>query len=355
MNKSYFRKEILRASGYFLPDPGSTVKLDQNELPYDIPEPIKDEILGRLKSIEWNRYPRFSNPALRKRLGLVLGWSPDGIVVANGSNVLIQAVIIASSLGKPIITVKPTFGLYRSEAELFGSKVIEVSFDGGFKFPLEKILKAIKSYKPRLSIFANPNAQTGTLADEDELIQVVKKASGLVVIDEAYFEFSGTSLLPRLKKYPNLILLRTFSKAFGLGGVRIGYLIAAPGIAENVQKAVLPFCLNSLSEAIALSMLDHLDLVSKRAGEIAQERDQLYSKMKEIEGVSVVPSSANFLLFKVKGQSSKSVYKNLVSQGYSVRDVSDRDQLRQCLRVSVGSPEHNRGFLEALANLAKIQ
>ncbi len=353
MKKDCFRKEVLEASGYFLPEAEDLVKLDQNELPYDLPEPVKDQMLGALKCIEWNRYPRFTNPGLRKKLSSSLNWPADGIVVANGSNVLIQAIIIASALGRSLVTVKPTFGLYRSEAQLLGCKVEEVAFDDGYQFPLKKVLDAIKKVDAPLAIFANPNAQTGTLVELESLLEVVKKAPGLVVVDEAYFEFCGQTLLGKLKNNKNLILLRTFSKAFGLGGVRVGYLLAAPEVASVVQKAVLPFCLNSLSEAIATIMLDHQDLISERAKHIVEERGTLYSGMNHIEGVKVVPSMTNFLLFKIKGLKASEVYEKIAGKGYAVRDISDDEQLSDCLRVSVGTPEHNKGFLKALRELLR--
>lgn len=342
-----FRREVQKEAAYHLDAYPEAIKLNQNELPYDLEPDLKEELLRRLRAVPLQRYPLPQPMPLKKRLAEDLGLKPSQIVLSNGSNVMIQALILATSLQGKVLVLDPTFSVYEIEAKLFGNRVISVPLKApDFSFPVEKILAQLRKHRPNLVFIANPNAPTGNLFPEEALLEVVRKAKCLVVIDEAYFQFSRATLLGSLPSFPNLAILRTFSKGFGLGGVRIGYLAAQQSVAENMSKILLPYCLSSLSEATAHFVLDHQAHFEPIIAQVLRERDRMLAAMRTIQGVRAYDSSANFMLFKVK--SAKACFEHLLSQGVLVRNVSNPDGLKNCLRVSVGRPEENDAFLNAL-------
>ena len=343
----YFRPEILREEAYHLDSYPDAIKLNQNELPWDLPAELKDELFARLRELPFRRYPLPQPMALKRRLAEQLALKPSQLEFSNGSNVMIQALILATAWKGRVLILDPTFSVYEIEAKLFGNKVVKVALpEPDFGFPLSKILGEIRKRRPNLIFLANPNAPTGTLFPAEAILEVVKRAPCLVVVDEAYFQFSKVTLLSALKKSPNLIVLRTFSKGFGLGGVRIGYLAAAEKIAENVSKVLLPYCLSALSETTAHFVLDHADHFEGAVAQVLAERDRMLGAMRAMPKIQVFETAANFILFRVK--SSKACFSHLLKAGILVRDVSNHGSLKNCLRVSVGRPEENEAFLAAL-------
>lgn len=349
--KRYLRPEVLREAAYHLSSYPEAIKLNQNELPYDLSTELKDELLARIHGLSFQRYPLPQPQALKRRLAKSLSLKPEQVELANGSNVLIQALILATALRGKVLTLSPTFSVYEIEAKLFGNRVVSVPLNQpDFGFPLEKILSALKGQRPNIAFIANPNAPTGNLFPEAELLEVVSRAKCLVVVDEAYVQFSKVTLLPYLKKFPNLVLLRTFSKGFGLGGVRIGYLAAHPTVAENLAKILLPYCLSSLSEMTAHFVLDHAPRFEAIIAEVIRERERMLAALRAMSWVKAYDSAANFILFRVK--SAKACFAHLLQKGVLVRNVSDHGGLKNCLRVSVGKPEENDAFLRALGTYA---
>lgn len=343
---SCIRKEVRRLKGYHLEMPSYRVKLNQNESPFDLPESLKKRVLERLASVAWNRYPTpFCDP-LRQKIAEREGWVADGVVVTGGSNILIQAVVVTAAVRGKILTVAPGFSLYEIEGSLLGNRVIRLPLRRpDFSFPRENFLKQLKKAKPEIVFLANPNAPTGNLFSEEDLLAVCAKAPGLVVIDEAYYPFSGMTMAGHLRKFPNLIILRTLSKAFSLGGVRLGYLLADPKIAGEIIKVILPFSVGILSQTVGEVVLEDRDYADRVVKEILSERESLYRALKEIRGLDVYPSHTNFILFQ--SARSEEIAKKLASEGILIRNVTGRG-LPKALRVSVGTKEENRIFLGAL-------
>ncbi len=341
------RKEILKTKGYHLDSPRHRIKLNQNESPHDLPPPLKERAIERLRSLSWNRYPSPFCDSLREKIAAREGVDARGVVVAGGSNVLIQAIIIAAASKGKILTVTPGFSLYEIEASLFGNWIIKVPLSrDDFSLPRDLVLKKIKAEKPQIVFLSNPNAPTGNLFAEDDLIAIIKVSKGLVVIDEAYYPFSGATLLPHLKRYKNLIVLRTFSKAFSLGGVRLGYLLADPKIAAEILKVVLPFSVGVLSQAVGEVVLEDSSFVDSLVAEIIEEREKLYRSLTKIPGIRAYPSKTNFILFTTPR--SRQLFQQLLKAGILIRDVSSKD-LPNALRVTVGTKEENQAFLNSVA------
>ena len=341
---NFFRQEVLDLPSYHL-EAHEGVKLNQNESPWDIPVELKALVVENLLRVPWNRYPLDDLLILKKKMAKLLEVWPDNLVFSNGSNVLIQALTFATSIQKEVMVLDPTFGVYEIEARLFSNQVMRIPLEDDFSIPKDKILRAIKR-RPGIIFLPNPNAPTGNLFDPDLLRKIVATAECLVVIDEAYYPFSSFTVLDWVKEYDNLVVLRTFSKAFALGGLRLGWMIAEPEAARQVQKCLLPFCISRLVMAATLAVLDSPGYVKRYVKQICDERERVYRSMTKFSDITVYPSQANFILLEV--DDSEKIFKTLLEEKVIVRQVNDGRRLTKALRVSIGTPEENDIFLLAL-------
>jgi histidinol-phosphate aminotransferase len=341
----YIRRQVRELPSYHL-EAIDGIKLNQNESPFDIPVEVKALIIEKLMQTPWNRYPVDDLIKLKKKAANYLNVWPDSLSFANGSNVLIQALIQATSINGKVLVLDPTFSVYELQGKMLGNQIIRVPLNEDFTLPQKNLLNTISKEKPNIIFIANPNAPTGNLFSENDLREIIESSSSIVVIDEAYYPFSGSSVVDWVKDYQNLVVLRTFSKAFSLGGLRLGYMISDPEIAYEVQKCLLPFCINKLTFIVADTILDHPDYIQKYVDQINLERDRVFKEMKKISAIEVFPTKANFILFRVKD--ANLIFKKLVDQNIIIRQVDDGRALSNCLRVSIGTPDENDAFLDAL-------
>ena len=325
------------------------VKLNQNESPYDIPEAMKKSLLEAFFKIPFNRYPTEQPDPLRKALARHIGCTPDHLLIGNGSNELTHTLgLCLIERDAPVVLPAPMFSLYTSVVRLFAGRLITVPCRADLHFDVPALADAISNHRPVLTVLTTPNNPTGLAMKLRDIESLIECSNGYVVVDEAYVEFSEEeSAYLLLKKYPNLILMRTFSKAFGLAGLRLGYMVAHPDVISEFLKARLPFMINRLAQTVALTLLDHADLVSKHVNALKQACRRLEQSLKAMDGVDVVAGQANFLLFKTPLK-PENIMKNLSSQGVLVRNMSGYPELAGYLRVNAGSPEENKAFLNAL-------
>jgi histidinol-phosphate aminotransferase len=347
-SSKFFRKEVLDLPAYHLDElPGT--KLNQNESPWDIPVDLKALIIENLLKTPWNRYPLGDIVLLKKKLAKILGVWPDNIAFANGSNVLIQAFLLATAVGKNVQIVDPSFSVYEIEANLLGNTVHRFPLNPkDFSLDAPNFIKEMKRIKPKIIFIPNPNAPTGNMFELASIRAIIEAATCPVVIDEAYYPFSGTTILEWTKNYEHLAVLRTFSKAYALGGLRLGYLVADTEVIRQVEKCLLPFCVSKITIATALTVLDHTDYMHQYVDILCLERQRVYEGMQKIEGITIYPSATNFIFFEVPD--AQHTFKELVSQGVVIRQINDGRRLTNALRVSIGSPEENDRFLKTLAN-----
>ncbi|MCP5468055.1 MAG: histidinol-phosphate transaminase [Deltaproteobacteria bacterium] len=351
--KNLFRREIRQSKAYELKAFSRIIKLNQNELPTDFPQEFKTELFKKLQKLEFNRYPLIQPLTLQKKLAQDLKVEPNQLLFSNGSNVMIQALVLATANRGKVLIAPPTFGVYESEAKLLGNKIITVPLEGKtFQFPKQKLIKKLKEEKPNLCFLCNPNAPTGNLFSREDLSEVIQTAKCLVVLDEAYCQFSKESLLPDLEKYPNLVILRTFSKGFGLGGIRLGYTIAHEQIIDQLKKVLLPFCISAVTEIIAVEALKHQKYFKRQIDIIIKERNRVYQELEKLESIECFPSSTNFILFRAKD--AKVCFNLLLKHHVLIRDFSHYPGLRNCLRVSIGLPKENDVFIKAMKNFEKL-
>jgi len=348
---SCIRPSVREIKPYAMAEVEYQTKLNQNENPFDLPDSLKNEILSRFAQLAWNRYPSFTTDTLRAKIAEKEGVAPEMVLVGNGSNELLQLVCaILLGPGQSLLLVQPTFQLYAQLGRILGAEIVNLDFNPDFSFPMEKILVANRQQTFPLQIFCSPNNPTGSVLSLDEITAILKMARGIVAIDEAYFDFHGVSALSLLD-YPNLVITRTFSKAFGLAGLRLGYLIAPAPLATEIYKAKLPYNLNLFSELTALTLLDYPDLVQTRIQQSLQQRDELIQARREIPAVTVYPTHANFFLLQTP-LAPAMLFGQLLADGILVRNVTkNHPLLADKLRVSVGSPAENARLVQSLRRI----
>ncbi|HEX8686027.1 MAG TPA: histidinol-phosphate transaminase [Pyrinomonadaceae bacterium] len=337
---------------YTLSPDRASVKINQNENPWDAPEALKRETLRRMSERAWSRYPDFVPASLHEKLAAFAGWTPEGVVAGNGSNELIQATLMVTvGEGRRVLISEPTFALYRQVATVLGGEVVSVPLNAGLQFDVAALRREIERTGPDVVILCSPNNPTGCRVEEEDLESLLSASGALVVVDEAYFEFSGRTVAPLLARHDNLAVFRTFSKAMGLAALRVGYLLAAPALAREVSKAVLPYNLNAFSQAaaeVAVEMYE--EALRPTVRRIVEERARLYDALDKIEGLAPVASHANFMVVRSEVEPRR-VFRALLERDILVRDVSGYPMLADYFRASVGTPEENDRLVAALREI----
>lgn len=341
------RPSIRALPAYHISSYDCPVKLNQNESPYDLPSEIKDRILDRVRDTHWSRYPESMPTDLVKALSRHTGVDAASIIVANGSNTLLQNIFAATvEPGAGVVIPSPSFSLYGHYTSVFDGEPIYVDLDAAYRFDHDALLGRVEQRDPRVVIVGAPNNPTGCDTTNDHLETFLSATNGFVIVDEAYGEFTDRTALDLLGRHANLIILKTLSKAFGGAGLRIGYLLAHPDVVSEMIKVKVPFDINLFSRIAALELLQHDDLIRDRAGKIRSERDRMYDAMQKIDGLTPYPSSANLILFEVDDPNA--IFSRMVDRGVLIRNVSSYPRLDRGLRVSVGTPTENDRFLEAI-------
>ncbi len=341
-------KEIFEQSGYIAPEQKGAIKMDANENPFTLQEPLKKRLWEEMGKVNLNRYPEAGAPELRDRFARYYGVNKDMIMLGNGSDELIQTLCLTlQGKVKGVLVPTPTFVMYKIIAVNTGNKVLEVRLEENFDLDIEAILDKIKATFPALIFLSRPNSPTGNLFNRDKIETLIKKTSGVVVIDEAYADFSGGTLLPLLKKYDNLVFLNTLSK-LGLASMRLGFLIGQKDIIAQLDKVRLPYNVNCLSQIAANFFLDNQDEFSRQVLQIVKNREELYLRLKEIVGIKPYPSSANFIFFSCSFDADR-IYNRLAADGIIIKNLNTQ-LTRNCMRVTVGNPEENKAFLKSLTS-----
>lgn len=344
------RVRDLRA--YTLSPDRATIKINQNENPWDAPVRIKEESVQRLRDRAWSRYPDFVPSSLYERLAEFAQWRPDGVLAGNGSNELIQALLsVTVGDGKRVLISEPTFALYRQVTTVLNGEVISVPLTPQLTYDAAAIVRAIEAHQPQVVIICSPNNPTGCRLIDADLEVVLEAAQGIVAVDEAYFEFAEHSVVPLLERHPNLVVLRTFSKAMAMAALRVGYLLGSPELVREIGKALLPYNLNAVSQTIAEVAVEMYPAeLEPLVRQIIDERERMFELLKNIEGVDPVPSAANFFVVR-SAIDPRQVFAELLRHDILVRDVSHYPMLENCLRISVGTPHENNRLVAALGEV----
>ena len=338
------------------------VYLNANENPYGMPESARAEFLCRVEDEPLHRYPDPLAKQLRSKVAAKLGLEPECVVLGNGGDELLFNLCLAfGGAGRSLLTAPPTFSAYDTDALLTHTELVEIPRATGlnpagqldFSVNEQAILERVSSGSIDIVILTSPNNPTGDCLSLDFIRKLLEATDAVVLIDQAYVEFSNpaydTSSL--LAEHTNLAILRTFSKAYGLAGMRIGYLAASEEITRELCKVRQPYSVDRLAALAALTALEADDEVQRTVANIVSERERLAQRLgQEGLGIPLASSEANYLLIKIPD--AQSVWQQLYDgYGILVRDLSQVKGLEDCLRVSIGTPEENDQFVEALEEL----
>ncbi len=346
----WIRPEIRDIAAYHVPDPGNLIKLDAMENPYSWPEAMLTEWQRLVCDVAVNRYPdpaaRELTVELRKAMGV-----PDnmGVVLGNGSDEIIQ--ILALALGGPkrvVLAPEPSFVMYKMIATFSSMEYVGVPLQADFSLDMAAMEQAIQQYDPALIYLAYPNNPTGNLFAAEEVEAIIRMANGLVVVDEAYHAFAGKSFMGRLGEFDNLLVMRTVSK-LGLAGLRLGLLAGPSEWLAEFDKVRLPYNINVMTQTAAAFALSHIEVFDEQTRLIREERARLFAEMEKLEGLTLYPSAANFILFRVPSGRADAIFAGIRSEGVLIKNMkASTGPLADCLRVTVGSASENDAFLNAL-------
>ncbi|MEK7813663.1 MAG: histidinol-phosphate transaminase [Candidatus Desantisbacteria bacterium] len=349
----FVRNEIKGLQAYEVADITCRVKLDAHENPYSLPGFVQEKIEQACSELAFNRYPDPHAHILRKNLSIKLSVLPEMIMMGNGSDELILYLLLCFG-PKRVIFPLPTFSMYDILARVTLSTSIGIPLDDGFEINDEKIIdEAGKEGKKSAIIFLSyPNNPTGNCFSRKRIERIISQTDALVVLDEAYYEFSQETFLPLVHECERIVVLRTFSKAFGLAGLRVGYMIAQPQVINEVKKVKLPYNLNAFSQGSASLCIENAPLFLPIVQGIMDEQKRMFDTLATICGIKVYPSKANFILFKIAEDiCAKDVFNSLINEGILIRYLGDTCGLNNCLRVTVGRPDENDEFLQAMQRI----
>ncbi len=342
-------REDIRNLVPYEPHPFSDViKLDANENPYPFPEEVIREIFSGLTGNVFTRYPDPLGEELRTEIGDMAGVSSSNVVLGNGSDELIQLILQTfGGPGKRVVIPVPTFSMYKIHGQITGTQAIEVPRTEDFGLNEPALMAEMKNPATRVTFIAAPNNPTGNSVPAQQVGRLVKEVQSLVVVDEAYIDFGGETCLPLIKEFSNLIILRTFSKV-GMAGLRIGYLLAHSDVTRELLKVKQPYNTDAFSQVAARVVLKKWALFRRQIEKIVAERERLEVELGKIPGVTVFPSKANFILFKVPRPADE-VHRQVLDRGVLIRkNLGNTHGLEQCLRVTVGTRQENDVFLEKI-------
>jgi histidinol-phosphate aminotransferase len=342
------REDLADLVPYGAPQLDVPVRLNNNETPYPVPRAVLDDMADAVRGLQLQRYPDREAVELREALALHAGHGFEGTWAANGSNEVLQQLLMAfAGPGRSALVVEPTYAMHSLIARTTGTRLVTRIQPRDLPITAEVADELVAEAAADLTFWCSPNNPTGEASGPETLSAVCRAAPGLVVVDEAYGEFGRSHAAELLGDHDNLVVTRTFSKAFRMAGLRLGYLLAHPVAVDGLRLVRLPYHLSSVTQAVALRALAHVGEVMDHVVVIERERERVAAAMAALPGVEVLPSDANFLCFSTSVE-PKRLWRGLLDRGVLVRDVSGYPTLDRHLRVTIGTSEENDAFLAAI-------
>ena len=335
-------------SGYHSAQVDVPVRLNTNESPFPPPDGWLDAAADIARSIQWNRYPDRAATELRETIARRHNVSPANVFVANGSNEVLQTILLAyGGAGRCVATFEPTYQMYSQIARVTGAEVVQGERRSDLTLDPLEIERVLTRYKPSVSFLCNPNNPTGIIEPRENLETMLAHTTGVVVVDEAYAEFSEWSAIDMVSEDKPLAVTRTFSKTLSMAALRVGYVVAPKQMIADLEIAVLPYHLDSFKQAATIAALGFVSEMEQRVDLIKSERARVFAAISDMD-CDVWPSGSNFILFRPRSTVASAVWQRMVDSGVLVRDFSTTPRLTGCLRVTVGTPDENSAFLDAL-------
>ena len=349
--KAMIRQDVQSMHAYAIQPSAGLVKLDAMENPFRLPEALQRELGERLGRVAINRYPVGCVADVIAALGKFIDL-PAGckLMLGNGSDELISLIAMACDVpGAAIVAPLPGFVMYEMSAKLQGLKFVGVPTTANFELDEAAMLNAIAAHRPAITYIAYPNNPTANLYDDavvQRIVDAVGEQGGFVVFDEAYQPFASRSWLARMAQREHVLVLRTLSK-FGLAGVRLGYLVGAAALIDEIDKVRPPYNISALNAEATLFALEHADEFARQATLLRSEREGLQAALRALPGVTPFPSEANMILVRVPD--SKRAFEGMKARGVLVKNIAAlHPLLANCLRLTVGAPAENVQMIDAL-------
>ncbi|MFZ4719970.1 MAG: histidinol-phosphate transaminase [Ilumatobacteraceae bacterium] len=351
MTRVPVRDDLRALEGYHSPQVHVDVRLNTNESPFPPPAAWRDAFAAELSRVDWHRYPDRAATELRNGIAAMHGVRPDQVFAANGSNEVLQTLLLTyAGPGRTVATFEPTYQLHGHIARLTGATVAEGERAADFTLDLGEVRRVLAEASPTVTFLCSPNNPTGLEEPEANVREVLSLAPGLLVVDEAYGQFASWSALDLLDEDVPLVVSRTFSKTWSMAGSRLGYLIGPSWLVAELDKVVLPYHLDTAKQIAGRLALTFVDEMESRVQLIVSERERLATAMAAMP-IDVVPSGANFILFRPRTIAGRAVWQGLLDRSVLIRDCSGWPRLADCLRVTVGTPDENDRFLTALSEV----
>ncbi|MBO4852160.1 MAG: histidinol-phosphate transaminase [Schwartzia sp.] len=349
-----YRKGISDMPAYDVAERDWKLKLNANEAPTSLPPLVEERVLTRLSRVSFNRYPNHELQDLGEQIADQYKLRPEQIFLGNGSSEIIEKLFFAfGGSGHSIVYPEPSFSMYRIYVKAADAKGVPVGLEEDYSLDREKFVRAVRESKASLAVVCTPNNPTGNLIPLEDIEYIAQNIECAFLVDEAYLEFAGEkeSAVPLLKKYPHLIVARTFSKAYGLAAARVGYMMADAAIVEMTEKAFMPYHLNVLSLVTADIVYQMRDEFLPRIYMLRDECRRVGDALKDMPGLTVYPSHTNFILLKYAKAVELNEY--LTERGIGVRSYGSAPRLENCLRVSMGTREENDVWLKEVQRFIK--
>ena len=342
------RDDLRSLEGYHSPQLDVAVRLNTNESPYPPPPEFVDAWLDELRRVPLNRYPDRAARDLRVALGRHLGQPPERLFCANGSNEVLQTLLLAyGGAGRVAALFEPTYALHAHIARITATPTVVGERSPDFSIDVGVARALLGEHHPTIVFACSPNNPTGTVEQRETIEAVLDATDGIVVVDEAYGEFAPRSALDLVRDDRALVVVRTYSKVWSMAALRLGFAVAPPWIVEELEKVVLPYHLPAATQVAGRVALQFGSAMTGRVEALVAERERLLESMTRTDRVTAFPSGANFVLFRVAGD-GHALWQELVARGVLVRDFSRWPRLAECLRVTVGTEQENDAFLDAL-------
>ena len=348
------RADLAMRPGYHSPQIDVDVRLNTNEAPTALPAEFDAALVDALSTVEWNRYPDRASTALRTAIAQRYGRSVEEVFVANGSNEVLQTVMLAfGGYGRKAALFEPTFAMHGQISKTTNTEVVEGQRAKDFSLDLDEVQRVITEHSPNVVFLCSPNNPTGIVDPAetvDRVLEMMDGTNGLLLVDEAYGQFADSSAVSKIAEDVPLVVSRTFSKTWAMAGARLGYLLGPKWLVAELYKVVLPYHLDSFKQAAGTTALDFADAMDAQVATIVSERERVLGALEKLP-VRAWPSGANFFLFKANEMSGDDLWQALVDRSVLVRNTANWPRLTDCLRVTVGTAEENDAFLAALTEV----
>jgi histidinol-phosphate aminotransferase len=348
MRRVPVRDDLRALEGYHSPQVDVRVRLNTNESPAPPPAAWRDALAAELSRVEWHRYPDRAATDLREAVAELHGVRPDQVFAANGSNEVLQTLLLTyAGPGRSVALFEPTYQLHGHIARITGATVVEGERSADFSLDLAEVWRVIDGAAPTVTFLCSPNNPTGMVEPEATVRDVVARAPGLVVVDEAYAQFAPWSALDLVDDEVPLVVTRTFSKTWSMAAARLGYLVGPSWLVAELDKVVLPYHLDTAKQIAGRLALRYSGEMEARVKAVVDERERVAASLQRLD-LDVFPSGANFILFRVRSHVGRAVWQGLLDRSVLIRDCSSWPRLDGCLRVTIGTVEEDDAFLQAL-------